>query len=136
MTTVKIISGYVEMPVIRSRGGRAATRASNIKAAASNRLEGLVSGEMVGRGVENTDTLKVGSLTPEIRINILRSRIEGYDTRLNRMATEITVASQEGATSKKLQGMDDSIRALRARREEAVGELLSIIQGLNEGDTE
>lgn len=135
MTTVKIISGYVEMPVIRSRGGRAATRASNIKAAASNRLEGLVSGEMVRRGVENTDTMKEGRRTPEIRVAILRSSIEGYDTRLNRMATEITVACQEGTTSKKLQAMDDSIRALRARREEAIVELLSIIQGLNEGDT-
>jgi hypothetical protein len=136
MTTVKIISGYVEMPVIRSRGGRAATRASNIKAAASNRLEDLVSGEMVGRGVENTDTLKVGSLTPEIRINILRSRIEGYDTRLNRMETEIMVASQEGATSLKLQGMDDAIRVLRTRREKAVVALVSIMRGLIEGDDE
>lgn len=136
MTTIKIISGFVEMPVVRTRGGRAATRASNIKSAAGDRLEALVSGEAVGRGVENTDSMKEGSLTPEIRIDILKARIEGFDARLQRMTTEIMVASQEGATSLKLQGMDDAIRVLRTRRENAVGDLVSIMRGLIEGDDE
>ena len=136
MTTIKIISGYVEMPIIRARGGRAATRASNIKLQSSDRLEALVSGEAVGRGVENTDNMKEGSLTPAIRIDILKARIEGFDARLNKMATEIVVASQEGATSLKLKGMDDAIRVLRTRRENAVGDLVSIMRGLIEGDDE
>jgi hypothetical protein len=136
MTTIKIISGYVEMPIIRARRGRAATRASNIKLQSSDRLEALVSGEAVGRGVENTDSMKEGKLTPEVRIDILKARIEGFDARLNRMAAEIMVASQEGATSLKLQGMDDAIRVLRTRREKAVGDLVSIMRGLIEGDDE
>jgi hypothetical protein len=136
MTTIKIISGFVEMPVVRTRGGRAATRASNIKSAAGDRLEALVSGEAVGRGVENTDSMKEGKLTPEVRIDILKARIEGFDARLNRMAAEIMVASQEGVTSLKLQGMDDAIRVLRTRRENAVGDLVSIMRGLIEGDDE
>jgi hypothetical protein len=69
-------------------------------------------------------------------MDILRSRIEGFDARLAAMSTEITVAVQEGATSKKLQAMDDAIRALRARREKAVGDLVSIMRGLAEGDDE
>jgi hypothetical protein len=136
MTTIKIISGYVEMPIIRARGGRGATRASNIKLQSSDRLEALVSGEAVGRGVENTDSMKEGKLTPEVRIDILKARIEGFDARLNRMETEIMVASQEGATSLKLQGMDDAIRVLRTRREKAVVALVSIMRGLIEGDDE
>jgi hypothetical protein len=136
MTTIKIIAGYVEMPVIRTRGGRAATRASNIKLQSADRLESLVSGEAVGRGVENTDDMKAGTLTPAIRIDILKARIEGFDARLQRMATDIMVVSQEGATSLKLQGMDDAIRALRARRENAVSDLISIMRGLTESEEE
>jgi len=135
-TDIKIVLGYVEQQVVRARGGRAASRASNIKDAAAERMADLVGGTAVGRGVENTDDMKAGHLTPAIRMDILRSRIEGFDARLAAMSTEIMVAAQEGATSKKLQAMDDAIRALRARREKAVGDLVSIMRGLAEGDDE
>jgi hypothetical protein len=129
-TEIKVVLGYVDQQTIRSRGGRAATKASNIKLASADRLQALVRGEAVGRGVENTDPVKEGHLTPEIRMDILKARIEGYDARITRMATEIVVAAQEGATSKKLLGMDETRRALRARREKAVEEFISIMRDM------
>jgi hypothetical protein len=83
-TDIRIITGYVEEPKIRPRGGRAATRASNIKLQSSERLSDLVGGTAVGRGVENTDTLKAGNLTPEARVAARMETAKGLHARIQR----------------------------------------------------
>lgn len=135
-TDIKLVFGWVEQQQVRARGGRAATRASNIKLQSSERLSDLVGGTAVGRGVENTDDMKAGTLTPEIRMDILRTRISGMDARLAAMGTELTVATQEGATDAKILGIVEAAKSLRTRRENAVGELISIMRDLTEAETE
>jgi hypothetical protein len=84
--------------------------------------------------VENTDDMKAGHLTPAIRMDILQARINGFDARLAAMKTEIMLVAQEGATSLKIQVMDDMIRALGARRDKTVEEFISIMRGMAETD--
>jgi hypothetical protein len=50
------------------------------------------------------------------------------------MKTEIMLVAQEGATSLKIQVMDDMIRALGARRDKTVEEFISIMRGMAETD--
>lgn len=133
-TDIKVVLGYIEQQTCRAKGGRAASRATDIKDAAAARLESLVNGTAVGRGVENTDDMKKGTLTPAIRMDILQARINGFDARLAAMKTEIMLIAQEGATSLKIQVMDDMIRALGARRDKTVEEFISIMRGMAETD--
>jgi hypothetical protein len=81
MPTV-VVSGWVEQPMVKPHGGRAQTRASNIKDAAAMRLESLVNGTAVGRGVENTDGLKSGTIGPVERLGELLGRVAGLQVRL------------------------------------------------------
>ena len=133
-TDIKVVLGYVEQQQVRGRGGRSATRASNIKSAAAERLAGLVDGTAVGRGVENTDDMKAGHLTPAIRMDILKARIGGLDARITGLESEAKVLAAEGATPAKLWAVEETTRALRARRERAVGELVDIMRGMAEAE--
>jgi len=88
MADVKVVFGYVEQQQIRPRGGRSATRASNIKNQSAERLEELVGGRAVGRGVENTDDLKAGNLTPERRVTSLMATARVLHARLERVKAD------------------------------------------------
>jgi hypothetical protein len=123
-TVIKIVSGYVEMPVIRARGGRAATRASNIKSQSSNRLEYLVGGAGIGQGVENTDTLKRGSLMPVERIEMLLARIDGFTARMAK------VTGEPAETRVKIKAQAELMARLATKRYEAKEEVLSIWRDL------
>jgi hypothetical protein len=77
-----VIMGWEERHIVRPKGGRSASRASNIKMDAAGRLDKLVKGELVGRGVENQDEAKEGWLLPVSRIEGLIARIESLHRRL------------------------------------------------------
>jgi len=121
---VRLVEGWVEQPMVRPRGGRAATRASNIKAESAERLADLVGGYASNVGVSNTDTMKRGRFTPEVRVEILKQRIKGYDARL------ADLRCSPDTTLVKLQLVAPE---LVKRREETIEELASILADLAEG---
>jgi hypothetical protein len=124
-TDIKPVLGWVEQPVVKPHGGRAQTRASNIKDAAAARLESLVNGTAVGRGVENTDALKAGNLLPLPRLEALLVAIGALRARIDR-------ALQESAeTDAKAQRKADLVDGLRRRLTDAKAEALSIWQDMD-----
>jgi hypothetical protein len=55
------------------------------------RLESLVKGELIGKGVENTDDLKAGYITPENRVEQLVLKAKALDGRIQRLAKDASV---------------------------------------------
>ena len=130
--TVRVVLGWVEQPVVKPHGGRAQTRASNIKDAAAERLESLVNGTAVGRGVENTDTLKAGDLMPV-------ERLESVLARIGALRARIDAALQGTAeTDAKARAKGDLVGGLRRRLADAKTEAgqheeaLKLYQGAHE----
>lgn len=119
-TVVRIVQGWVEQPVIKPHGGRAQTRASNIREAASERLEALVRGTLVGHGVECVDGLKAGDLLPVPRLEAAIARIGALRARVD--AALRTTAETDGKARSKA----DLVDGLRRRLADAKTEALSI----------
>lgn len=124
---VRLVIGWVEPTVIKPHGGRAQTRASNIKLAAADRLEGLVDGTHRGRGVENTDTLKAGDLLPAARLARFLDRIASLRGRIDK-------ALQGSAeTQAKAERKWELVERLRSLLAEAKDEALSIWRDMPPG---
>ena len=124
---IRVVLGWVDQPVVKPHGGRAQSRASNIKDAAAERLSDLVGGTAVGRGVENTDTLKAGTLGPVERLESLVQRIGALRARIDR-ALEGTAETDAKARAK-----GDLVGGLRKRLADAKTEALSIWRDMPSG---
>jgi hypothetical protein len=118
--TVRPVIGWVEEPIIRPRGGRAATQASNKKREAGDRLADLVGGISVGHGVENTDTLKAGDLHPVARLERLMGRMGALRARIDRALAETT------ETEGKARQTADLVAGLRRRLDDTRDEAMSL----------
>jgi len=123
----KVVLGWVDEPVVKPHGGRAQTRASNIKDAAAERLEALVNGTAVGRGVENTDSLKVGDLLPVPRLEAAIIRIGALRARIN------NALQGSAETDAKAWVKADLVVGLRKHLVDAKAEALSIWRDMPTG---
>lgn len=124
MTGIRIVHGYVEQQQVKPHGGRAQTKASNIKLQAAERLEALVGGTLVGRGVENTDTLKEGTFGPVERLEIAIVRVGALRARIDR------ALASSAETDAKARARADLVASLRRKVEETKDAALSIWRDL------
>lgn len=108
MAKPEIVFGWQPRHVVRPKGGRSASRASNIKLDSASRLDKLVKGELVGRGVENQDDAKEGWLQPVSRIEGLIARIESLHQRLQ----EAMVKGEEDETPMKREKREVTLKGL------------------------
>lgn len=90
---IKPVAGWMAPSICRPHGSASshAPRTSHVKDAAAMRLESLVKGELIGKGVENTDDLKAGYITPENRVEQLVLKAKALDGRIQRLAKDASV---------------------------------------------
>lgn len=127
---IKVVLSWVPEQLVRPRGGRAATQASNKKLDAADRLSDLVGGTAVGRGVENTDALKVGDLLPVPRLEAAIVSIRALRARIDKALQGTT------ETDAKARQQGELVDGLRRRLMLAKDEALSIWRDLPAGKSD
>lgn len=76
------------LDAIPKSGGSHTPRATEHKDAAAERLADLVGGSRRLHGVENTDDLKAGDLTPEARMSAIKDRLAFHERALRALEAE------------------------------------------------
>jgi len=112
--------GEWEAGVVRPKASR--QRAFDLRSQAADRLGEMLGDGFQGRGVESTDPLKRGVLTPGMRVRALLSRVAGLKARL-----EAEEAREEEARPKVMRELYDRIS-------DAKSEALSIWRDMEPGE--